>query len=158
IVNLDNSTQFNLLLTEFTIDHGEVVEPLPDIVGNWGRWKTESDGIGTGTEGHATYSIRDLDNVEHGLVKVHWDNPFVGSNSYHESAGPVGPDGFFAFHTGGSGNDAEVTFSVYIGDCQFSEEAGELICRDSQELTIGGVQSSWRFCVKCHGLFFDGFD
>jgi hypothetical protein len=157
IVTLENSTRFNLLLQSHSVDHGVIVEPLPDIIGNWGRWKSESNGILTGTEGHATYSIHDLDDVEHGLVHVHWDNPFLGSNSYDESASPTGPDGFFVYHTGGSGNDAEVTFSLFIGDCELGA-AGELICRDSQQLTIGGVQSSWRFCAKCHGLFFDGFN
>ena len=84
-VTLDNTTRFNLARTALGLDHGEWIDQPPQIIGNQGTWKSESNGLLTGTEGSASYSIRDLYDVEHGLINVLWDNPFVGSNSYSQS-------------------------------------------------------------------------
>ena len=42
----------------------------------------------------------------HGEVYVHWDNPYKGRNSYHQTTYP----NFELFHEGGGGNNATVDF------------------------------------------------
>lgn len=65
-------------------------------------WQSESDGFMTGTEGTVTYDM-----VGVGPVRVHWNNPYWGSNSYSCSA----PGGYQCSWTGGSGNNTEVNFT-----------------------------------------------
>ncbi|HUO72571.1 MAG TPA: hypothetical protein VMU39_17515 [Solirubrobacteraceae bacterium] len=157
-VTLDNTTQFNLFLQNTTLVHGEWTSQPPDIIGNFGTWRSESDGVLTGTEGFASYAIHDPDDVEIGVLQVHWDNPFAGANSYDQSVSPQGgAEGFSLFHLGGKGNDASVTFRLFKGDCKINQDTGEISCSAAQPLTVSGTQSAWRFCAKCHGLFFDGF-
>jgi hypothetical protein len=43
---------------------------------------------------------------------MHWDDPFIGSNSYDETA----PAGFTLGHSGGDGNNASVTWNFNIVD------------------------------------------
>jgi hypothetical protein len=88
-VTLKNRTRRNLTKTADNLDHGIWTDRPPVIIGDRGEWESESDGILTGTEGRATYSIDGG-----GEVRLHWNNPFVGSNSYHESVAPqAAPDG-----------------------------------------------------------------
>lgn len=102
-----NQTGFSLTKTEDGLSHGEWTDPWypadvinPDSVT---EWRSESDGVATGTEGSARYAIND----GHGAsVYVHWDNPFLGSNSYHQFT----DDTFEVFHSGGGGDDATVDF------------------------------------------------
>jgi hypothetical protein len=51
--------------------------------GSKAEWRSESDGLGQGTEGYLTYSIGvpDQANGHTEFVAIHWDNPFVGGNS-----------------------------------------------------------------------------
>jgi hypothetical protein len=51
--------------------------------GSRAEWRSESDGILTGTEGYLTYSIAvpDQANGHTEFVKIHWDNPYIGVNS-----------------------------------------------------------------------------
>jgi hypothetical protein len=65
------------------------------------QWVAESDGVATGTEGTVWYRL-DVPGTK-GLVRLHWDNPFVGSNNYDQS----GPDVLTVTRKGdGSGDDA----------------------------------------------------
>ncbi|MFD9126876.1 hypothetical protein [Kitasatospora sp. NPDC059571] len=50
--------------------------------GGTAAWESESDGFGTGTEGRAIY-LSDA-----GEFYIHWDNPFVGSNSFDVNVPP----------------------------------------------------------------------
>eukprot|EP01084_Bolivina_argentea_P045675 84077_1 len=63
---------------------------------------SQSDGFMTGTEGTVTYLMINGP----GSVILNWDNPYSGGNSYSQSA----PKGFDCIHSGGGGNNANVTF------------------------------------------------
>lgn len=97
-----NYTEFSLSKMEDNLPHGEWTDPWfpPDSISanNTTEWRSESDGIATGTEGSARYRIN---NGEDASVYVHWNNPFDGTNKYHQFTG----DKFEVFKTGGSGNN-----------------------------------------------------
>lgn len=82
-VTFKNQTHSVLTLTAANLSHGiwTVSPPArikPDRIVHF---SSESSGIGTGTEGTATYQHENLTATVH----LHWDNPFVGSNSYGAS-------------------------------------------------------------------------
>jgi polyglycine hydrolase-like protein len=82
----------------------------------------------TGTEGHVTYQIEDIDGKRLGELRLHWDNPFVGSNSYDESVDPAAANasdfnGFSVLHLGGDGNDAQVRFVLLKGFCGAEDDS-----------------------------------
>lgn len=66
-------------------------------------WQSESDGFLTGTEGTVTYYLANF-----GDVKVSWNDPYSGSNTYGQSA----PKDYSISHSGGSGNNTQVTFTL----------------------------------------------
>jgi hypothetical protein len=76
----------------FTITAGETV-----------TWQSESDGFMTGTEGSVRYGI----GTNGGEFTLHWDNPFVGHNSYDEQA----PPGWTLLRSGGPGDNASVGYA-----------------------------------------------
>ncbi|MGI0116507.1 aegerolysin family protein [Zooshikella sp. RANM57] len=104
LVIFQNLTGETLSLTNAKLDHGvwtqnmyppEKVSPDDKV-----QWASESDGFMTGTEGSVTYHCTD------GSVYIHWDNPYIGGNSYSDQA----PDGYEITRSGGSGDNATVTF------------------------------------------------
>jgi hypothetical protein len=106
VVTFDNQTEHSLTKIHEHLDHGHwdthpppVINPRTQVV-----WKTESSGFMTGTEGSVRYQL----DTNLGIVDIHWDNPYAGSNSYDQHA----PDGFAMECTGGSGNDARVVFTL----------------------------------------------
>ena len=109
-VIFNNNTLFTLRKIEESLDHGEWTEQWhpPQTIGpgRSAEWRSESDALitGTGTEGSIKYQIGDSANS----LYIHWDNPFIGTNKYNESV----TDGFELFHTGGSGNDTTVVFTL----------------------------------------------
>ncbi len=109
-VFLANLTRCDLVLVTARLDHGEwtVRPPHRIALGDEGNWESESNGFATGTEGEADYftqSCRDP-GLNGKRVHFHWDNPFVGSNSYDTA----GTDGAFHPHiVGGDGNHAGVS-------------------------------------------------
>lgn len=86
----------------------------PDVISphSYVEWGTESDGIGTGTQGYVQYYVSqygisegqvkeypnfqgrlkeypDLHTMEqYGILEIDWDNPFLGDNSLNESFRP----------------------------------------------------------------------
>src|SRR5215208_2488493 len=141
-VILKNRTRMNLNKVDDSLDHGIWVERPPRIIGDRGEWESESDGVLTGTEGRTTYKIDGG-----GEIRLHWDNPFVGSNSYHESVAPqAAPSGvgggFSVLHRGGGGDNATVEFILSTGFCEISEE-GEISCVNASPL----VDTSSRFAA-----------
>jgi hypothetical protein len=80
---------------------------------------SESSGVATGTEGEVTYNIEGTSGSAH----FHWDNPFIGSNSYDEST----PTGFKADRSGGDGDNATVNWTF---DCSSS--------------TCDGIPDDWK--------------
>jgi len=130
-VIFDNHTKHNLLKQNDVLAHGEWTTRPPDVIGNRGEWESESDGVLTGTEGSARYNIVDLDDNVLGSFDVHWDDPFVGSNSYSHSVTPAGDtngSGFSIGHIGGGGDNATVTFVLLNGSCQINADSGEIAC------------------------------
>jgi len=83
------------------------------------EWGTESNGVGTGTEGYAQYYVsqygvsqghlkeyQDLHTREqYGIVEVDWDNPFLGDNSVNNSFSPGGSTTSIACFYNNSGFD-----------------------------------------------------
>jgi hypothetical protein len=147
-VKLTNQAgRFNLIKTSQSLEHGEFTTEPPAIIGNEGDWRSESDGFATGTEGHVHYRIETDEGEPIGTLNLHWDNPFIGSNSYDQSVSPQatdGGDGFSVGHLGGDGNDASVEFLLLGGDCTFDEDTGEFFCTSSQPLTPS-VAASQRY-------------
>lgn len=133
-VTLENRARFlNLKRTAVQIEAGEFTSPPPQLIGDHGDWRSESNGIFTGTEGRVTYQIETVDGDRVGEVRLHWNNPFVGSNSYDESVdpAPTGPSdngGFSVVHVGGDGDDANVTFVLLEGFCTVDSDTGEIAC------------------------------
>ena len=128
-VTLTNATGSNLLRKSISLEHGVWTTRPPQIIGDRGEWASESDGFMTGTEGHAVYTIEDGG----GEVCLHWNNPFIGSNSYHHSVSPQAPsdgtgEGFSVIHLGGGGDNAAVEFQLHIGFCEVDENTGEVTC------------------------------
>lgn len=109
-VILRNITNLRLTRTNLTLDGGiwsneggfvppDVIEPMARA-----EWKSESDGLGTGTEGTVVYSSTS------GNLQVHWNNPFFGGNDFDVNPVPSGYDFTFTDHTG---EDAHVTLTLY---------------------------------------------
>jgi hypothetical protein len=85
VIEVDNQLPIRLIFDSSDHDHGGfgtlpkgVIEPMSVDV-----FSSRSSGVLTGTEGHVFYQFNDR------KLFVHWDNPFVGSNS---SDGHVEPD------------------------------------------------------------------
>ena len=107
-VTVRNRTNFSLTRLNDHLDGGIWTEPLrpPEVIppGATMWWKSESDGVATGTEGRAAYAVGDSGST----VTWHWNNPFAGMNTYEQEIGP----GFGISFSGGLGNDAEPTYTV----------------------------------------------
>lgn len=77
-----NLTDETLSRVDEGLDHGIYTDPWfpPQAIapGAVGEWQTESDGLFTGTEGHAKYTISNGQTFE--FVEVKWDNPYIGRN------------------------------------------------------------------------------
>jgi hypothetical protein len=109
-VFLHNETTSQLNLTGATLDEGawgddgrqhppQTIAPQTTVM-----MRSESSGFPpAGTEAHVTYRIGS-DSTEN--VALHWDNPLVDSNSYHQNT----DFDHFVFRAGGTGNDAVVHF------------------------------------------------
>lgn len=140
-VTLDNlAGRRNLRRTAHSLDHGEWTTQPPQLIGNQGTWESESDGFATGTEGRVTYQIEDVDGNRLGEVRLHWNNPFIGSNSYHESVAPAAAasatdDGFSVVHQGGGGDNARVRFVLLSGFCQVDDKDG-IVCSSASPVTV----------------------
>ncbi|WP_030263691.1 hypothetical protein [Streptomyces sp. NRRL B-24484] len=76
-----------------------------------GGWSSESNAFATGTEGYARFFPENRANpVLNGrLVRVHRNDPYVGSNSYDSTGTDLK---FYVSKSGGSGNNASVQFSA----------------------------------------------
>src|SRR6266542_5106863 len=102
-----NQTEFSLVKTEVELPHGEWTDPWqpPDLItpNSDTEWRSESGGFFTGTEGSVRFGIN---NGENASAYVHWDNPYSGSNIYHQFT----DDKFEIFHSGGDGDNATVEF------------------------------------------------
>ncbi|MGA4844349.1 aegerolysin family protein [Streptomyces sp. G45] len=112
-VYFENRTGCILVNTASSLDHGIWTNGVPRDVsdGQTITWESESSGFMTGTEGRAEFTAYECSNssLNRKQVRVHWDNPFVGSNKYDED----GTDGAFKMtRSNGSGNNATVNWKV----------------------------------------------
>ncbi len=104
-VSFANKSDVALVLSGTSLLHGIWTTEPPARIdsGQTVSWESESSDVATGTEGTAYYDIEGLGSTSRSLF--HWDNPFVGSNSYSESY----PETFKESHLGGGGDNANVT-------------------------------------------------
>jgi hypothetical protein len=114
-VFMTNSTRCDLVLVTARLDHGEWVRFPPRFVerGDTVDWRSDSNGVLTGTEGEADYVTQGCRNPANNTKRIHlhWNNPYVGSNSYDAA----GTDAAFRSRiVGGDGHHAGVQFT-FIG-------------------------------------------
>lgn len=107
VVYFTNRSRCNLIQSKTNLDHGiwdqktppATIEKLSAVV-----WASESNGFMTGTEGTAIYEC-----IGHNCtVKVHWNNPFVGGNSYKETLSDTRYHKIY--RSGESGNNAVIRY------------------------------------------------
>lgn len=105
-VRVVNETGLALTCRDAVLDGGEWASYPTDVIGagETVRWRTQSNGMMTGTEGRAVFAVEG----SAATVDLWWNNPYIGSNDYSCSAGA----GFSCSRSGGSGNDSTVTFTI----------------------------------------------
>jgi len=106
---LVNTTRSTIRCGFAVLDGGEWASYPSDSIaaGATGRWRTQSNGFATGTEGSATMFVDATGTV----ATVRWNNPYWGSNDY-------GCDVTGALRcatSGGSGNDSTLTITISEG-------------------------------------------
>lgn len=120
-VTFVNITPYNLNFVRGDISHGVWSTLPPSTIAPFStvQFGSESDGILTGTEAEEIYQI-EFTGQE---VGIHWNNPYVGSNSYNEWA----PAGFKIVHLLGEGNNAQVLYvlSMIDDDGSFAPDVWE---------------------------------
>ncbi|PBC79251.1 aegerolysin [Streptomyces sp. TLI_235] len=113
-VTFNNWTGCTLTREEWGLSHGIWTQEPPVRIYDQGigTWASESNGFATGTEGSARFFSENCANpVLNGrLVRVHWNDPYAGSNSYDSSGTDLK---FYVSRSGGSGNNASVQFSAW---------------------------------------------
>ena len=116
-VNFSNKADLALVRSGDSLSHGIWTNRPPDRIeaGSTVSWESESSGVLTGTEGEVNYNVETGPGQTGGSTHFHWDNPYVGSNSFDES----GPSGYKLDRTGGDGDNATVnwTFSCASATC-----------------------------------------
>lgn len=126
IVTFKNHIDVKLSLTDAHLDHGiwsenkyppEHINPGKATEPTTTTWAAESQGFLTGTEGYTTYTFPDGQTV----VKVYFDNPYAGSNSY--SITISGPEAakYKGLYEGGSGNNASVRYDLRVVEGRAAE-------------------------------------
>ncbi|MCX5148897.1 Crystal protein ET79 [Streptomyces sp. NPDC048550] len=107
VVRVINNSGTLLARTGAGLSHGIWTgNNLPPSLINPGAaatWESESEGVMTGTEGYANYTM-----AGGGTVSIRWDNPFSGSNKYQCNV----PAPHRCTTSGGGGDNAFVTFAV----------------------------------------------
>ena len=165
-INFFNGTFHTLTKIADDLSHGEWTTPPPNVIPPQTNvtWESESNGFLTGTEGTVTYQISDdlgdLGGVPPPFeVHLHWDNPFIGSNSYDESAPTVFP----LTRAGGGGDNATVNYA--LGEFSFRTLLNQpsfavgtaLLLTDGSVLALqaNGAQTA-RLVPDANGLYITG--
>ncbi|KAI9752832.1 MAG: hypothetical protein M1835_001063, partial [Candelina submexicana] len=106
-VNVKNDSDAELRRIWAELQGGEWTTrpPFQILPGSTGVWQSESDGVGTGTEGFVRYRIYFRGAATDGVLELHWNNPYLGDNTYSETF-PV-PE-YRAPRSGGEGNNTSV--------------------------------------------------
>ena len=91
----------------WTLHPPEYISPGQEVY-----WRTESNGFMTGTSGMVFYDIYWGGNYDK-YFTIAWYDPYVGSNTYKIGGTALGAfGGFHIVRSGGSGNNAQVTFTL----------------------------------------------
>lgn len=113
VVYLSNLTGCTMTRAAASLSHGIwVITPAVQIANNTtSEWESDSKGLLTGTEGTATYVLGNCaDPAQNAKLAIfHWDNPYVGSNTY-DTIGTT--PGITIVRKGGSGDNAIVNWLV----------------------------------------------
>jgi hypothetical protein len=99
-ITIVNRTNQTLPCVAATLDGGEWASMPPDTIAPDGTYsfRTQSNGIMTGTEGYASFG---------GGLRLHWNNPYIGSNDYSCTAATLKCSVRYS-----SGNDASLTLTL----------------------------------------------
>src|SRR4051812_33363026 len=101
-ISVKNLTELDWTRQDAHLDHGVWTEGMlpPEQIpaGKKGVWEAESDGIGTGTEGHVIY------NTSAGTFRFYFNNPYFGSNNYSMDGSTAA--GFTQHNSSIDGNNA----------------------------------------------------
>ena len=120
-VTFRNQTKYTLHNRTYQVMSGIWTLHPPEYIypGQEVYWRTESDGFMTGTSGNVWYYIQGADAYWSGCgcwyskyFTIEWNDPYVGSNSYKLGGTALGAGGFHIAQSGGSGNNAQVTFTL----------------------------------------------
>ena len=123
-VTFRNQTKYTLHNRTYQVMSGIWTLHPPEYIypGQEVYWRTESDGFMTGTSGNVWYYIQGADAYWSGCgcwyskyFTIEWNDPYVGSNSYKLGGNALGTGWWQGFHiaqSGGSGNNAQVTFTL----------------------------------------------
>ncbi|GLW73501.1 hypothetical protein Kpho02_58000 [Kitasatospora phosalacinea] len=115
VVKLNNWTGCTLTREGWSLAHGiwSLEPPVRIADQQQGFWASESNGFATGTEGTVRFFSENCANpVLNGrIVQLHWNNPYVGSNSYDSNGTDL--KFYVPKPSGGSGNNAVVEFSAW---------------------------------------------
>ncbi len=105
-VTLVNESGLPLTCGRADLDSGEWADRPPDSIDSGASvsWRTQSNGLATGTSGSAVFTIGDTAST----VAVTWGNPFVGGNT--SSCDVAG--GFVCATSGGSGDQASLVVTI----------------------------------------------
>ncbi|MGX4734984.1 hypothetical protein ACI1MP_00490 [Kitasatospora griseola] len=114
-VKLNNWTGCTLTRENWWLSHGiwTFDPPVHIYNGQQGSWASESNGFATGTEGYARFFAENCANpvLNSRSIQVHWNNPYVGSNSYDSNGTDV--KFYVPQPAGGGGNNATAEFSAW---------------------------------------------
>ena len=104
-----NNTSAPLTCGTAVLDGGEWASYPPDSIapGASARWRTQSNGFATGTQGRATLDIGSPSST----LTINWNNPYWGSNAYACTT----TGGFRCSRSGGDGNDSTITVTLSPG-------------------------------------------
>ncbi|MET8544740.1 aegerolysin family protein [Kitasatospora sp. NPDC004799] len=116
-IRLHNGTGCTLYRTDYSLSHGiwtQGQEP-PQWLGNTGEavFQSESNGFMTGTEGTVTFTAQGCEDGwrNNATVRLHWNNPYAGSNSYDDDG--TTRNIFRTTREGGGGDNAYVLWGAW---------------------------------------------
>ena len=136
VVEIVNLSSRSLTKGGDGFDHGGFGATLPTAVipaFHSDLFTVVSNGVATGVEGGVTYTAEGASDFT-----VHFDNPFLGSNS--QSVHSNTDDVLSILGDISSGNHAHARYSVLDRSSPFPS-----------------LQEGWRSCPKCQGMHFAGF-
>ncbi|KIK54237.1 hypothetical protein GYMLUDRAFT_63301 [Collybiopsis luxurians FD-317 M1] len=116
-VTLVNKTDWLLARIDADLEHGEWAKDQfpPDYISpqsetqSEGRWKNVADELVPHTAGYVKYAFED---AGRDILKVSWNNPHTGWNTYNGYIDGPDKDKYACSYTGGAGSDASVTFTL----------------------------------------------